>query len=64
MYAVILLAAPVPAATLQATESTETTTNDAQEVTPTIIEMGCTIGPVTVITAPPAVGEFMVPARE
>jgi hypothetical protein len=55
---------PVPAATLQATASTETMTNDWQEVTPTANEMGCTMGPVTVMTVPPVAGEFAGPSIE
>jgi hypothetical protein len=39
-------------------------TSDEQDVTPTVNEMGCTIGPVIVITTPPVVGEFTGPTRE
>ena len=38
--------------------------NEAHEVTPMAIEIGCKMGPVTVITAPPTAGEFVGPARE
>ena len=57
-------AAPVPAETVQATASTETMTNEAQEVAPIVIEIGCTMGPITVTTLPPTVGEFVDPTSE
>ena len=55
---------PEPAATLHATASTDTTTNDWQEVKPTANAMGCTMGPVTVMTVPPVAGEFAGPSIE
>jgi hypothetical protein len=39
-------------------------TNDWQEVRPTANEMGCTMGPVTVMTVPPVAGEFADPSIE
>ena len=64
VYALTSRLAPVPEATVHATESTETMTKEAQGVAPIAMDMGCTRGPVTVITTPPAAGEFEGPARE
>jgi hypothetical protein len=37
--------------------------NDAQEVAPIAMKMGCKRGPTMVTTTPPTAGEFAGPAR-